>query len=476
MKKYWKNDNIKKNLFVGAFLITFYIVLNNLSDVADAVTWLFGIFSPFILGGAIAFILNVPISKLEKHMFQKPKYQNEKWAGRRRGLAMVIVILLTLVAIVAIILIIVPELSKTIVNLAQQIPEGIEKLSKWLIKSTKKYPEVSEKIQNFTKNSEKAINTALSFLSSKGSSIISGGFDVITGILSSVTSFFISFIFSIYLLGNKDKLALQAKKVVYAILSEERADKLMRIARLSNRTFGNFISGQCLDAFMLGCEFILVLSILQMPYALLIGILCMLCALIPILGSFIGLAIGALLILLISPIKALIFIIVFTALQQFDANFVYPHVVGSSVGLPGMWVLMSVTVGGSLFGLVGMLILIPVASVLYTIFREHVYKKLAEKDVDPDKYLTVPEKEEGLLESLKKVKIGGKHSEKKEGNADDMIDDDDDDDDGEYDDDDSDDDDEVKSAEEIMEDIKEEIGITPMAKNTGAPAKKRKKR
>ena len=205
---------------------------------------LFGVFSPFILGGAIAFILNVPISKLEKHMFQKPKYQNEKWAGRRRGLAMVIVILLTLVAIVAIILIIVPELSKTIVNLAQQIPEGIEKLSKWLVKSTKKYPEVSEKIQNFTKNSEKAINTALSFLSSKGSSIISGGFDVITGILSSVTSFFISFIFSIYLLGNKDKLALQAKKVVYAILSEERADKLMRIARLSNRTFGNFISGQ----------------------------------------------------------------------------------------------------------------------------------------------------------------------------------------------------------------------------------------
>ena len=304
----------------------------------------------------------------------------------------------------------------------------------------------------------------------------SGGFDVITGILSSVTSFFISFIFSIYLLGNKDKLALQAKKVVYAILSEERADKLMRIARLSNRTFGNFISGQCLDAFMLGCEFILVLSILQMPYALLIGILCMLCALIPILGSFIGLAIGALLILLISPIKALIFIIVFTALQQFDANFVYPHVVGSSVGLPGMWVLMSVTVGGSLFGLVGMLILIPVASVLYTLFREHVYKKLAEKDVDPDKYLTVPEKEEGLLESLKKVKIGGKRSEKKAGNADDMIDDDDDDDDGEDDDDDSDDDDEVKSAEEIMEDIKEEIGITPMAKNTGAPAKKRKKR
>ena len=380
---------------------------------------------------------------------------------------MVIVIILTLVAIVAIILLVVPELSKTIVNLAQQVPEGLEKLSKWLVKSTAKYPEVSEKISNFTKNSEKAINTMLSYLSSKGSSIISGGFGVITGILSTVTTIFIGFIFSIYLLGNKDKLALQAKKIIYAMLSEERADKLLRIARLSNRTFGNFISGQCLDAFMLGCEFIIVLSILQMPYALLIGILCMLCALIPILGAFIGLAIGSLLILLVSPVKALVFAIVFTALQQIDANLVYPHVVGSSVGLPGMWVLMSVTVGGSLFGLVGMLILIPVASVLYTLFREHVYKKLAEKEVPADKYLTVPEREEGLLESLKKVKIGSKRE--RTGTTeiltseavDKSLDDDADDEEEELRKD-------IKPTNEIMEEIKEELGVTPVSKETAA--------
>ena len=469
MKKYWKNEQVRKNIFIGAFLITFYIILSNLSDLADTFSWLFGIFTPFLVGGAIAFILNVPITKLEKHMFKKPKYQNEKWNGIRRGLAMVIVILLTIVAIVAIILLVVPELSKTIVNLAQQVPEGIEKLSKWLVKSTSKYPEVSEKISNFTKNSEKAINTALSFLSSKGSSIISGGFGVITGILSTVTTIFIGFIFSIYLLGNKDKLALQAKKVVYATLSEERADKLLRVARLSNRTFGNFISGQCLDAFMLGCEFIIVLSILQMPYALLIGILCMLCALIPILGAFIGLAIGSLLILLVSPIKALIFAIVFTALQQIDANLVYPHVVGSSVGLPGMWVLMSVTVGGSLFGLVGMLILIPIASVVYTLFREHVYKKLAEKEVPPDKYLTVPERDEGLLESLKKVKIGGKRE--RTGNTEILT--------SEADDDDEDDEDkiprDVKPRDEIMDEIKEELGVTPMTKDTARPEQSMRK-
>ena len=467
MKKYWKNDQVRKNIFIGAFLITFYIILSNLSDLADTFSWIFGILTPFILGGAIAFILNVPITKLEKHMFKKPKYQNEKWNGIRRALAMVIVIILTLVAIVAIILLVVPELSKTIVNLAQQVPEGLEKLSKWLAKSTAKYPEVSEKISNFTKNSEKAINTMLSYLSSKGSSIISGGFGVITGILSTVTTIFIGFIFSIYLLGNKDKLALQAKKIIYAMLSEERADKLLRIARLSNRTFGNFISGQCLNAFMLGCEFIIVLSILQMPYALLIGILCMLCALIPILGAFIGLAIGSLLILLVSPVKALVFAIVFTALLQIEANLFYPHVVGSSVGLPGMWVLMSVNVGGSLFGLVGMLILIPVASVLYTLFREHVYKKLAEKEVPADKYLTVPEREEGLLESLKKVKIGSKRE--RTGTTeiltseavDESLDDD-----ANYEEEELRKD--IKPTNEIMEEIKEELGVTPVSKETAA--------
>ena len=416
MKKYWKNEHVRKNIFIGAFLISFYLILNNIGNLASLVSWLIGIFAPFLLGAAIAFILNVPMTKLERHMFTKPKYQNEKWYGRKRAISMVIVILLTLAAVVAIILLIAPELSRTIVNLAQQIPEGIEKLSKWLIKVTAKYPEVSEKITNFTKNSEKALETALSFLSSKGSSIVSGGFGVISGILSSVTTFTIGFIFSLYLLSNKEKLSVQAKKILFATFNDEKAEKLLRVARLSNRTFSNFISGQCLDAFMLGCEFIIVLSIAQMPYVLLIGTMIMVLALIPILGAFIGFGIGFLLILLVSPVKALIFAVIFITMQQLDANLVYPHVVGSSVGLPGMWVLMSVTVGGALFGLVGMLILIPIASVLYTLFREHVYKKLDEKEIPPEKYLSVPEPEKGLIESLKEIKIGKKKSDESDEN------------------------------------------------------------
>ncbi|SEF71714.1 Predicted PurR-regulated permease PerM [Eubacterium ruminantium] len=413
MKEYWKDEAVRKRIFTGAVLIILYLILSNLSDMADVFSNAVSIFSPFILGAAIAFILNVPISKLEKHLFKKEKYQNEKWHGRRRALSMVIVITLAIVIVVLIILLIVPELSRTIVSLAKQIPEGIENISTWLIKVTRKYPEVSNKIAEYTKNWEKTLEPALDYLQSKGASIISNSFGIITGIVTSVTSFLISFIFSLYIISSKERLSRQGRQIIYSLLSVEKADKLLGTLRLANRTFSNFISGQCLDAFMLGCEFIIVLSIAGMPYVLLIGIMIMLLALIPILGAFIGLGIGFILILLVSPIKAVIFAILFTILQQVDANLVYPHIVGSSVGLPGMWVLMSVTVGGSLFGLPGMLVLIPISSVIYALFREHVAKKLNEKAVPSDKYMLAPPAEEQESVLSKEIKIGRKNKEKK---------------------------------------------------------------
>ena len=416
MKEYWKNETVRKRIFIGAVLIILYLLLSNISDVAGVIGSTIGIFSPFILGAAIAFILNVPITTLEKHLFKKEKYQTEKWAGRRRALSMFIVIFLAIVIVVLIILLIVPEISKTIVLLAKQIPEGIEKLSKWLVNATAKYPKVAEKIQEYSKNWEKALTPALNYLSEQGGSIISNGFGLITGVVSSVTSFLISFIFSLYLLSGKERLSRQGRQIVYSFLPIDKAEKFLHIVRLANRTFSNFISGQCLDAFMLGCEFIIVMSIAGMPYVLLLGVMIMVLALIPILGAFIGLGIGTLLILLVSPIKALIFAIIFTILQQVDANLVYPHIVGSSVGLPGMWVLMSVTVGGSLFGLPGMLMLIPVASVLYALFREHVTKKLAEKNVPSDKYMLNPvlEEQESVLSKEIKLRRKNKNTNKDE--------------------------------------------------------------
>jgi len=414
MRDFWKDEKVRKQIFIGAVLIILFLILSNLYVLADIFTGTLSIFSPFILGAALAFILNVPVTKLEQHLFSKEKYQTEKWHGRRRALSMVIVILLAVVIVVFIIITIVPEISKTIVSLARQIPEGIDKFSHWLLQKTEKYPKASAKITEYTQNWEKALEPMMDYLEEKGISIISNGVGIISGVLSSVTSFLISFVFSLYIIGSKERLSRQGRQIIYSVLSTERADKLLHILRLANKTFSSFISGQCLDAFMLGCEFIIVLSLTNMPYVLLIGVMIMILALIPMLGAFIGLAVGFLLILLVSPVKAVIFAVLFIVLQQVDANLIYPHIVGSSVGLPGMWVLMSVTVGGSLFGLVGMLVLIPIASVIYAIFREHTYNRLKEKAIPEDKYMTAPPVERGESVLKKEITIRKNNRKKKE--------------------------------------------------------------
>lgn len=180
---------------------------------------------------------------------------------------------------------------------------------------------------------------------------------------------------------------MQATKVLFAIIPKIYAKKILDIAKLSYKTFSSFVTGQCLEACILGAMFFVVLIILRMPYSLLIGVLIAFTALIPIVGAFIGCFISALLILMISPVKALVFIAVFLIIQQIEGNLVYPHVVGNSVGLPSIWVLVAVTIGGSLFGIIGMLIFIPLSSVIYTLFREWINNKIIKNDVNIEEYI-----------------------------------------------------------------------------------------
>ena len=201
-------------------------------------------------------------------------------------------------------------------------------------------------------------------------------------IVSSITTFFIAFSFACYILFQKEKLRIQVRKVFFAFLPKEKAEASLRICSLTYRTFANFLTGQCLEAVILGSMFLLVLSILKMPYALLIGILIAFTALIPIFGAFIGCATAAFLIFMVSPKQAVLFILVFLVLQQLEGNLIYPHVVGGSVGLPSIWVLAAVTIGGNLMGIVGMLVFIPLTSVLYTLFREYVYLRLKKRHIN----------------------------------------------------------------------------------------------
>ena len=201
-----------------------------------------------------------------------------------------------------------------------------------------------------------------------------------------VSTFVIGLIFSFYVLLQKERLARQGRQVLYALFPESWADKALEVLRLSNRTFSSFLSGQCVEAVILGALFVAAMTIFRMPYALLVGVLIALTALIPVVGAFIGCVVGALLIAVTNPWQAVGFIVLFLILQQIEGNLIYPHVVGNSVGLPSIWVLAAVTLGGKLMGIAGMLFFIPLCSVLYALFRGYVKARLKARHVPPRKW------------------------------------------------------------------------------------------
>ena len=290
--------------------------------------------------------------------------------------------MLTLILILAIIagvlFVVVPELVNTIADLIGQVPTAVNNLINWLQVKLSAYPEYEEKLSSISINWDSVLSNVMNFLSIGTKGIINGGIGAISGFFSGITNFFIGFVFSVYVLFQKEKLASQCKKLMYVCMPESRADKIIEVLRLTNTTFSNFLSGQCLEACILGTMFVITLSILRMPYALLIGIIIAVSALIPIVGAF--------LIMMTSPLKALIFVGVFIILQQIEGNLIYPHVVGSSVGLPGIWVLVAVTIGGNLFGIMGMLTFIPISSVCYALLRTYVNRKVEEKEIDREKF------------------------------------------------------------------------------------------
>lgn len=334
------------------------------------------------MGCAIAFILNVPMRALEKHLFKKAKYQTEKWAKRRRIIALLVTIVATLLVITLVLYAVIPQLSHTVSLLVKQIPTGLDNASKTITDIFSKVGPLGDFASSFTEDWNTYITKAIDYVENSSGDILNGGVKAVSGLLSGITNFIIGFIFAIYVLMQKEVLFQQFLKVLYAFSDRRKADRTLDILSLSHKTFASFVSGQCLEALILGTLFLISMSIMQLPYALLISMFITVCALIPIVGSFMGCAFGVLLILMDSPTKALLFLIWFLILQQIEGNLIYPHVVGSSVGLPGIWVLVSVTIGGALFGVVGMLIFIPLVSVIYSLFRYEVNNRLFDKKID----------------------------------------------------------------------------------------------
>lgn len=371
-------ENMKKLMFLITFTIILLVGVQRLDVVLSTLDVLWTIFFPFVLGAAIAFLLNVPMSFMEKRIFGEER--KEKWKRKlARPLSLLLTIVLVIAVIALVIFVVVPELSSTVSSLAAQIEAALPKAQSWLESTFRDNEQVSAWIDSQEVNWEAMVQTALNMLQTGAGSVLASTVVVARGIINALYTFIISVIFACYVLVQKEKLSVQAQKLLRAVFPEKHADRITYIFSLSYSTFTNFITGQCLEAAILGTMFFVVMSVLKFPYALLVGVLVAFTALIPIFGAFIGCAIGAFLILVVNPMRALAFIILFLVLQQIEGNLIYPHVVGNSVGLPSIWVLVAVTVGGNLMGIAGMLVFIPITSVLYTLLREWVYRRLKEK-------------------------------------------------------------------------------------------------
>ena len=343
----------------------------------------FNIVLPFLLGAAIAFIINVPMSFIEENIYKRVKLKKSIVDKFARGSALILT-LIFIVGIVAIVFfVVVPQLSATVASLGVSVQKFIPQLADIATNVFVSNPEIAEFILSFEYDWDKIVSLVFNFIQAGAGNVFDTTLMIAVSLVSICTTGIIALIFSIYIVLQKEILGMQFRKVCFAFMRKGRAEAALEVCALTYKSFSNFLTGQCLEAVILGTIIVIVLSIFKIPFALLIGVLIAFTALIPIFGAFLGCVLGTFLIFIEDPMKALTFVIIFLVIQQIEGNLIYPHVVGGSVGLPSIWVLAAVSVGASLMGVVGMLIFIPITSVLYALFREVVYIKLQKNEIDP---------------------------------------------------------------------------------------------
>lgn len=377
----WNRSQIKQRLAVVCGGVAFFCALQNLPALAGALRWVLGVLGPFLVGGAIAFILNVPMRAIEARL---PR--GKRWKPLRRPLALV----LTLAAMTGVVTlaacVISPGIGDAVRSITSQLPAAIRRMEEQLAELEAWLPQLETFAAGLEFDWKNLTEKAVTLVRDWGGGLVSSGGVLMAGVVSGVSTFVIGLIFSFYILLQKEHLARQGRQVLYALLPEAWADKTLEVLRLSGRTFSSFLSGQCVEAVILGALFVAAMTVFRMPYALLVGVLIALTALIPVVGAFIGCVVGALLIAVTNPWQAVGFVVLFLVIQQIEGNLIYPHVVGSSVGLPSIWVLAAVTLGGKLMGIAGMLFFIPLCSVLYALFRGFVKARLSARKVPPRKW------------------------------------------------------------------------------------------
>lgn len=365
-------EELKKWMILIVFTIGVYWLVNNLEIVFGIVSKFINVMSPFILGIALAYILNIPMMKIEKYLKSKLK---QRIPFRIISIILSLLILVLVIAFVAFLLI--PELIENIELLIQNIPLLMEKVENFILSLLDKYPDIQNEIEMSFRD-----NTSINeFLMKLLNYVLNGSINLISNLVSGIVTIFTALIFAIYMLSQKESLIEKLKTFINTFIRKDYAKMIMEVGELSNNVFSKFISGQCVEAVILGVIFFVVLTIFRFPYALIISVLTTITALIPIFGAFIAMAIGTVLIAITNPVQALIFILVFLVIQQIEGNFIYPKVVGKSVGLSPILTLLSTIVFGDLFGIIGMLVGLPITSIVYFLIKNYASKKIEKRKV-----------------------------------------------------------------------------------------------
>lgn len=371
--KKWKGA---AGLIVLAFVL--YYAAQNLHQIFGAIAMVWGFAFPLVMGAMMAFVLNIPMRVIERRLW--PKTKNPKLIKARRPLGFLGAIVFIIAVISAVVALVLPELLNAIQLLMREIPKGLAWAEGWLRENADMFPMMQSWLEELTVDWQAIGKNIFNAVSSGAAGVVNNTVSVVMGAFKGTINFTVSFIFAIYILFGKELLARQICHTLHAFLPEKVEQTILYVAKVAHNSFSNFVAGQCTEAVILGCLCALGMTILQMPYAPMVGAMVGVTALIPVVGAFIGASVGVFMIMMVNFWQAIGFVVFLIILQQLEGNLIYPRVVGASVGLPALWVLAAVTIGGGFGGIVGMLFSVPTASTLYILLREVVNRRNAEKE------------------------------------------------------------------------------------------------
>ena len=380
------NGPTKQGIQWLALIAVFILAVINWSYLVQTVTMIWSVIFPLILGGMIAFVLNLLMTWIEKYLY--PNAKNKYLKGSRRPVAIILAILAVCLVIAATVVIVLPQLASAIMTLIEVVPETIENLTNWFNNQDALVPLVNDLANKANLDWGSIFSNVASGINNVASSLATTSVSVLTTSVGAVTNIFLGILFAIYILFSKEKLAKQVDRLLTVYVRDDIHQLIENVARVANETFSKFISGMVIEAIILGALVTAGLFILQVPYAAMLGVLQGVMALIPIIGAFLSGAVGVVILLALNPTYAVVYLIFVFFVQQLEGDLIYPRVVGDSIGLPSMWVLFAVTVGGGLMGIPGMLIGVPFLASIYKIikidvaYRERMIQQTGDQDIE----------------------------------------------------------------------------------------------